>query len=521
MKKQLVFNIKSTNPNFLPICPNISVGLGWGKHLIMKKTYALLLLLISIGAAAQSECTNKLETIQKVLESDALYKNYEKMFNDLLPCAEEGELLALNYVGLFYLDGLGVEKDEIKGFENIEKAAENGNAIAQNNLGSLYREGKGCMLNMEKAVYWYEQAADQNNARAAYSLGYMYLKGFGVPQNYATAVSWFEKSDYEMAKHWLGVCYYLGYGVSQDIEKAVGYLSANDTSNSKAFLINLKLEKNEVVLNQANQAIEEASEGIKKIDPEVIEKSRETINAEAIVQHDITTNDLLGEWTGRFIEYDWSGKLPLRVLPIDVTFSKDDKGELHTSISFDGKLYENTAVFEYNNLCIPGFKFNLEQLYSHSFINYKLDYTVIGMDLTQKNYNKVPYLIVDVDSFISLWREPGAPISLVLRPKSEFTISSEEDEAMLVLASQQTAFIKVYPVPFNEQLYIGFDLINPAQVQVNLTSVATAASTLVANTDLQSGMQSFTINTANLPKGYYVIRVQENDKLHTRIVLKQ
>ena len=143
------------------------------------------------------------------------------------------------------------------------------------------------------------------------------------------------------------------------------------------------------------------------------------------------------------------------------------------------------------------------------------------MDLSQKTYNNISYLLADVDAVINTWKEPAPPISLVLRPKNDTVISTEEDAVLLALAAQKTEFIKVYPVPFGEQLYIGFELANPAQVQVTLTSVSTANSVQVATTSLQAGMQSYSVNTATFPKGYYVIRVQENEKLHTRIVIKQ
>jgi hypothetical protein len=139
------------------------------------------------------------------------------------------------------------------------------------------------------------------------------------------------------------------------------------------------------------------------------------------------------------------------------------------------------------------------------------------MDLSQKTYNNTPYLLADVDSFIGVWKEPGTPISLVLRPKN----STEDEVAMMALASQKADFIKVFPVPFQEQLYIGFELTSPAQVQVTLTSVATAHTVQVATTNLEAGMQSYTVNTADLPNGYYVIRVQENGIVHTRVVVKQ
>lgn len=481
----------------------------------------LLLLLVAIGASAQTDCKAKLDTIKKIMEKDWLFKDYNKIYQDILPCAEAGVPLALNYLGLFYVEGLVVEKDEAKGFSYIEQAAVKKSIIAQNNLGNLYREGRGCALDMDKAVFWYKKAANSKNVRAAYSLGYMYLKGFGVPQDYALAVSWFEKSNIDMAKHWLGVCHYLGYGVPQNTQKALEYFFSNGTGNSKAFLENLKIDKRDFVLNQAEKAIEEANEGDKKIAPEVIATSREVINLEGVENVTLDSKTILGEWTGRFIDYDWSGKIPLRVLPIDVTFTKNELGDLQTKIVFEGNTFEDVVLFENNNLFMQGFHFDLDQLYSHSFESPKLDYSILGMDLSQKTYNNVSYLLADVDSFIGIFKEPGTPISLVLRPKTDTAITTQEDEIMLALAAQKADFIKVYPTPFQEQLYVAFELANPAQVQVSLTSVATAQTLQVATTQLEAGMQSYSVNTANLPNGYYVVRVQENELVHTRIVIKQ
>ncbi|WP_281636258.1 T9SS type A sorting domain-containing protein [Flavobacterium marginilacus] len=487
----------------------------------MKKKYTLLLLFLTLGVMAQTDCQIKLESAKEIMESDALFKDYDKIFQELLPCAESGVPLAQNYIGLMYIEGLGVVKDEAKGFGYIEQAAIGDNPVAQNNLGNLYRQGQGCAINMGKAVEWYQKAADKKNSRAAYSLGYMYLKGFGVPQDYAQAVAWFEKSKFDMAKHWLGVCYYLGYGVQQNTEKALEYLYGNKTLNSKAFLKNIKIDKREQVLTQADQAIEKANEGDKKIAPEVITASRELATESAGETISLKAKDILGQWTGRFIEYDWSGTIPLRVLPIDITFSKNELGDLQTKIIFEGKTFEDVVLFENNNLFLQGFNFNLDQLYSHSFKVYPLDYTVLGMDMTQRKYNNTRYLLADVDSFIGVWKEPGTPISLVLRPKNDKTVTAEEDAVLLALASQKAEFIKVYPVPFKEQLYIGFELNDPAQVQITLTSVATAHTVRVAVTKLEAGMQSYTVDTASLPEGYYVVRVQENEKVHTRVVIKQ
>jgi len=487
----------------------------------MRKIYKCILLCLGFGAMAQTNCEIKLESAKEIIENHTLFKDYNKLFGEILPCADAGDHLAENYIGLMYVQGLGVTKDESTGFLYIKKSAEGNNPAGQNNLGDLYRQGQGCNIDMYKAVEWYQKAADNKNSRAAYSLGYMYLKGFGVSQDYAKAIYNFKKSNYDMAKHWLGVCYYLGYGVPQNTTKALEYLYGNKTLNSKAFLNDLKIEKREQILSKVDQAIYDANETEKKIDQEVTINSRELVRANAVENRIIKTNQIVGEWTGRFIEYDWSGKIPLRVLPIDVIFSTSDKGILQAKIDFQGKTFEDVVLFENNNIFIEGFNFKLDQLYNHSFKKFQLEYNVLGMDMSLKTYDNVQYLLADVDSFISNWKEPGTPISLVLRPKAEKNISKTDESVLLALASQESEYVKVFPIPFNEQLYVGFESLKPAKVKVSIISIATAQIVQIASGNLDSGMQSITLNTANLPTGYYIIQAEGDEKLHTRIVVKQ
>lgn len=486
----------------------------------MKKMLLFVSLFAVFCARAQVNCEDKIQQAKKILDSNKLYNNYETLFQEIFPCAESGDPLAQNYIGLMYVYGFGIQKDEEKGFAYVEKASKSGNAVAEYNLGKLYKEGRGCKLDLNKAVEWYRKAINQNNQRAAYDLGYMYLKGFGVPQDYDQAVAWFQKSNYAMAKHWLGVCYYLGYGVPQNTEKALEYLYGNTTPNSIAFLKNIKEDKREQVLNKTQNAINEANQGDKKINPELISESREMVLSDENENQKIKPKTILGEWTGRFIEYDWSGTKPIRILPIDLSISKNSDGNLQSTINFEGQTFKNNALLQENTLIIKDFKFKLEQLYPHDFKNDKLEYEVFGMNISQKNYNNVAYLLFDVDSFIDYWREPGTPITLILRPKNN-QISSQDEALMLALAAQKTDFIKVYPVPFGEQLYVAFDLNKSSKVEVSLTSVTTGEKKLVAATNLENGAQSYTIDTNNLPKGFYIVQVNENETVHTKTIIKQ
>src|ERR1017187_280746 len=59
------------------------------------------------------------------------------------PLAEQGDARAQNNLGLMYVYGQGVPKDDGLAVEWYWLAAEQGNAAAQNNLGVMYADGRG------------------------------------------------------------------------------------------------------------------------------------------------------------------------------------------------------------------------------------------------------------------------------------------------------------------------------------------------------------------------------------------
>ena len=97
-------------------------------------------------------------------------------------------------LGVRYLLGRGVLKDEAKAFYYFSEAAKEDDPFAQNELAYLYASGKGTSSDPERAFYWYQKAADHDLASAQYNLGIMYLAGFGAPGNRALALKWLQKS---------------------------------------------------------------------------------------------------------------------------------------------------------------------------------------------------------------------------------------------------------------------------------------------------------------------------------------
>lgn len=63
-------------------------------------------------------------------------------------------------------------------------AANQDNAQAQFEIGIMYVEGNGVPKNDAEAVKWFRKAAEQGNSPAQFELGFMFAEGNGVPKNY-------------------------------------------------------------------------------------------------------------------------------------------------------------------------------------------------------------------------------------------------------------------------------------------------------------------------------------------------
>lgn len=143
------------------------------------------------------------------------------------------------YLGLCYLNGHGVEKDEAEGKKWIIEAADEGCAeavdwlrpLAEREdahvkyiLGKAYYNGEGAEQNDEEAVRWFRPAAEQGSAYAQYILGACYHYGRGIEKDLSEAAKWFRlagEHDVPEAQYNMGYYYYRGVGLEQDFGEAV------------------------------------------------------------------------------------------------------------------------------------------------------------------------------------------------------------------------------------------------------------------------------------------------------------
>ncbi len=117
---------------------------------------------------------------------------------------------------------------------NLRAFAERGDTDAQFELGLRFLTGEGLKKDDQEGVKWLEKAAEGGHLRAQYVYGSLFEDGTSVPKDPAKAASWFEKAangGFPMAQHALAVAYELGQGVSKDSAKAASWFEKAAAQN--------------------------------------------------------------------------------------------------------------------------------------------------------------------------------------------------------------------------------------------------------------------------------------------------
>jgi hypothetical protein len=131
--------------------------------------------------------------LAEIYSRKKLVVNSNLAFQMYLKSAELGNSDAINMVGLCYMAGYGVSKDDAEAIKWWLKASEAGNSNAQASIGACYERGTGVPQDYKEALKWYIKAAEQGNVVAQGSLGVMYFNGEGVIQDYNECIKWFTK----------------------------------------------------------------------------------------------------------------------------------------------------------------------------------------------------------------------------------------------------------------------------------------------------------------------------------------
>jgi hypothetical protein len=195
----------------------------------MRRLLASLLLSLSLVGAPWGVAHAGIVEGEEAFEAG----EFERAHAELLPLAGENNLLAAYYIGLMYLQGLGVMPSAETGIEWLTRAAESGHTDAQLSLAIAYDAGQSVPQDYRLAARWMTESASGGNADAQYYLGQYYRYGRGVVQDDAQAYEWIQRSVEYGVSHerlleallYLGAACEWGRGLRQDLTEAYKWFS--------------------------------------------------------------------------------------------------------------------------------------------------------------------------------------------------------------------------------------------------------------------------------------------------------
>ncbi len=156
---------------------------------------------------------------------EGVAQSYEMAGEWYRKSADQGNLKAMNNLGIMFLEGQGIPKNEAEGYRWIRMAAEKGDPRASYLCGLLLCQGRGVHANPDEGIKWLKKSAAMGNPTAEAKLGQDYLFGDdGVKKDPEAAFPLIKKAA-EMGSAWacasMGHFYYLGQHVPSDREKAI------------------------------------------------------------------------------------------------------------------------------------------------------------------------------------------------------------------------------------------------------------------------------------------------------------
>ncbi|MDC0601453.1 sel1 repeat family protein [Aliiglaciecola sp.] len=106
-----------------------------------------------------------------------------------------GDEIARYKLGLMYLAGDGVVKDDAMAIYFFELAAKQDVSVAALELGKIYRDGIGVTVNEERALNYMQQAAEYiDSPESAFIYAGMLYQGYAKPQNIRLAIDWYDRA---------------------------------------------------------------------------------------------------------------------------------------------------------------------------------------------------------------------------------------------------------------------------------------------------------------------------------------
>lgn len=264
-------------------------------------------------------------------------------------------------LGVSYMQGRGVPRDERKASQWFKKSAEQGFPPSQYNLGWRYEFGEGIAQSDQLAIIWYKkasvqghlsamnnyallvskgrgapkdcylaarlfrQAAEKGNTPAQDNLGNMYRDGCGVEKNYIKAVQWCEiaaMSGDAAAQTNLGAHHLQGMGVPLNYEKAYFWSLLAARQGNQVAMKNATITRSRLTPTQISRAEQKAN----TFRPRTQEQQKLQFKlADFTIQPNPIPAGSKFEFILNYIVFD--PRVPYRKIPVDFHYEllKDEK----------------------------------------------------------------------------------------------------------------------------------------------------------------------------------------------------
>ena len=256
----------------------------------------------------------------------------------------------LFYLGLAYLDGIGVASDVDKAVTLLEKAGQAGYDRAYNVLGNMYKQGgNGVRQDFRKAYRYYCTGAERGHNMCIYYKGLMQYKGLGCRQDYKEAAMTFLTSANDRdanSLYMLGLCSRNGYGLAKDSAAALFCLQRAARMHCPEASEELMRPHEETYMHDVYANAPGYS---------YIPDSLPDVRPSAVAV------DLpAGDYRGFIATYDWSGKYILDERPFAMTLNGVTGGGFSGTLTvgdesakFCGTLSGGRLVFTEGGLTMP------------------------------------------------------------------------------------------------------------------------------------------------------------------------
>ncbi|MBQ5662827.1 MAG: sel1 repeat family protein [Bacteroidaceae bacterium] len=117
--------------------------------------------------------------------------DYKNAFERFARGTAYGYAPAMYYMGVYYMNGYGVEPDESAAYKCFLKATEKGDLMATDALATCFFNGYGVEKNLSEAFKYYNLAAEKGYTKSQVTIGNMYSKGTGVERDSEKAYYWY------------------------------------------------------------------------------------------------------------------------------------------------------------------------------------------------------------------------------------------------------------------------------------------------------------------------------------------